>query len=330
MACVMTRNERRVPAFLALMAVAATMPVHAANMGALGELVLYGAAAVAVVWCLLSAFVFYCLRRLVAWKQWSLSLGFLVLPAGWLAMDIAIEHLLGQPGGVESVMASTQSVTLAGVVFPAGSQLDYEQEGMGRRHLRGALAQEPLSLGDLRILGLRLTHSPDERRLEIRLSEAQAVDGWLCATERDVLVTRAGNRLALDLCALQPLSVGSLDWPSGTLVRRDHRGDWELAWFNNPRSATEDCEQVMEAFGFRFNNLQATYDPQRQLQQWRGTTCNAEARVGRYTFAAWATVALQPDGSLQIVGKGRDQRGVAVDCLELVAGRREARRCGGA
>ena len=311
------------------MAAAAAAPVHAENMAALGEVLLYGVAVVGIIWCVLAAVVFYCLRRLAAWKRWGLTLFFLFFPVGWLGLEIAGEWLLGRVGGTESVIASREPVMLAGVTFPAGSRIDYDQQGMGHRRLRGAQAPEPLFLGDLRIMGLRLTDPPDESRLEITLSVAQSVEGWPCAAERDVMARRTGDRLSLDLCALQPFSLGNLDWPEGALVRHDLQGDWDVAWFNSPRTATADCDQVIEAFGFRFNRLRATYDRRRQLQLWDGTTCNAEIRVGRFTVAPWATVALQPDGAIRISGKARDGRGKEVDCLELRAGSREVRSCSG-
>ncbi|WP_028452626.1 hypothetical protein [Chitinilyticum aquatile] len=249
--------------------------------GGWGEGILYliGAALSAgiVIWSFICWLVYRSLHTQGRGKRIGITLLFFLLPPILLAGSIGWDWLKGYPGRTETKADAPTSATLAGVVFPAGSKLEYEQDGQFGRVLVGATARKPLAFGTLQVTGIRLTDPPDERHLRLSLPAPQTIDGWNCSEQQHVDVSNNNGVITLDYCTLAGQTIADSIWPPGTLVESSADG-WSVyaSTLIDPSSA-ETCAHPSIVAGVPYVQVQATYDLKREkLSIDYGTPCTGK------------------------------------------------------
>jgi len=160
-----------------------------------------------ILWSFLTWAIYSALHHVAPWWRGGMTLLFFLAPAVPLT---AVLMLFFEAQATDSPdPVSKQAVTLAGIVFPAGSELEYEQYGKGDNKLIGVQASAPLSLGPLSVTGIKLVDPPGEERLRVQLASPQTIDGWHCNPDATVEVTRI-NMAARVVCQSQPGRMVSL------------------------------------------------------------------------------------------------------------------------
>lgn len=224
-----------------------------------------------VLWSFLTWVIYSALHNTAPWWRRGMTLLFFLMPAISLA-DISIS--LPQAGDSHDPV-SKQAVTLAGIVFPAGSKLEYDDEyGGGDHTLIGAQASAPLSLGSLSVTEIRLQNPPHEQHLRVMLSSPQTIDGWHCHPDDSTEITRTNGRIALDYCMLAGQTIGNTTWPPGSYVRRSTAGWSVFASTIISSSDIETCTRPIVVAGVPYVQVSVNYDEARQkLAIDNGTPC---------------------------------------------------------
>ncbi|KMN36189.1 hypothetical protein VI26_07860 [Chromobacterium sp. LK1] len=308
------------PRALSLLSILLLLPQTClADMAGLGlfliNLLLIGAA----VWLLLSGLLFYALRRRKPRARFGLSLLFLLAPLLWLGLQLAAGFFIERLNPVGGETADSP-VTLAGVSFPAGSHIVYEQDNGSRQPVK-AESSAPLALGPLSIVSLK--QEPGSRMLEAGLSGGQEIEGWPCASAEVMPTTLEptpqGPRL--QGCWLgRPRELGAVRWPPGSVLSRDGQGNWSLFW---------QADQAGEAFGLPVDNMTASYSPRLSLLGWEGSVYGIEFTLGDYRFSGLQSsvkAKWQSDGSLRLSGDIH-RRGQPVSCVIWRPEHSQARAC---
>ncbi|MFM0596482.1 hypothetical protein [Paraburkholderia dilworthii] len=275
-------------------------------------------------WILICVTVFFLMHKTVLWKRWVYSIALFVAPAVALAIDIGSEYLAGEAGD-QTELTATRPVTVAGVTFPTGSRIVYEQTDSSRWHKRIAQAEsdQVLRLGTLKIIGLRQDNSDDER-FDIELAEDQSIDGWTCASAvgfwTTVSLPQHQSEPHLQSCWLaQSRIVNSITWPAYSNVSIGPDNEWSVMW---ERTSVRDAPPA-KVFGFDVDDMNAEYDPKMQLKNWSGTVYHSAVQVGDYLFGPTETTHLtwQSANAIKIQGAGKNVRtGAPVSCVTAPTG----------
>ena len=133
-------------------------------------------------WILVCVVAFFLMRKTSLWKRLIYSLALFVAPVVLLALDVGSDYLAGHAGDQSQRMA-TRPVTFAGVTFPPGSRIVYEQTDSSRWHKRIVQAESDTAvmLGPLKIVGLKQEEYVGYDSVDIALAGDQLIDGWPCA-----------------------------------------------------------------------------------------------------------------------------------------------------
>jgi hypothetical protein len=195
-------------------------------------------------------------------KRNGITLLIFLLPLILLMGNIGIEWLRGNIGRTETVLSISKNVTLAGVTFPPGSQLEYVQDGNFGRDLIAASSRSPLAFGSLRITGIRLEYPPDESSLRLKLASSQIVDGWQCSQTESVIINHKNGIIELDYCRLTGQTVDGDRWPPGSLVQRTSEG-WTI-YASIFDMNGENCDGAARVNGSSYTQVIVDYDHNRQ------------------------------------------------------------------
>ncbi|MBH9576973.1 hypothetical protein [Inhella proteolytica] len=249
-----------------------------ADMGNIGDGFIYTLVAIGLLgllaWTLVPWLVYRSLRGrgtalrvLVAVLVWTMP-AWALLGAGAFA---AFEQ---RPRAPEVVERSTAPQTLLDLEFPAGSRLEYAHDGSYGRRLVGAWAQTERDFSGLKILGLRLASTASESRLQVQLSRAQLIDGWLCGTEEQVGLQFIQSSYGLSHCILAGQAVGEVHWPAGTRVRFDGQAWALVASTVTGLDAAQRCERPIVIGTGRYIQVMAQVDLEgRQVTATAGVHC---------------------------------------------------------
>lgn len=238
----------------------------------------------------------------------------------------AADTLYGTPGAKDNEQA-TKPVVLAGVTFPAGSNVEYDHLGGGfwRRKLVDADTVQPVKFGPWSITHLNLIEG-NENIAYVHLTRPETIEGWPCDDMPAFDLRSTPPRL--DRCELAaPKQMGELSWGAGTFLQRTETGGWSLAWFGGSRSGGQN--KPMLAFGFPVISMTGTYTATYELQAWQGDTTGRDVTIGDYTFLAhdFHHMAWQPPDEIRI-GYGRnDKTGKEVRCVFVRMQDRRMRPC---
>ncbi|MCX4163551.1 MULTISPECIES: hypothetical protein [Paraburkholderia] len=270
-----------------------------------------------VVWLVMAFGLFRLLRKSSARKRLSLVGLFLALPVIALYSWGPIDQFLGTPGTrVEGVAESP--VVVAGVTFPAGTQIQYEQTGGGYWHKTpiGAQGDKAVMLGPVEIKRL-WREDVDRNMLSLSLTRDQTIDGWSCSADPDTAVEMklTDTQPRFQSCQLAaPRTIDGIDWPIFTEVTRADNGDWALLW----NTVVHKNSQPVTAFGFPLQGMQATYSASLALKQWSADSYSSDTKVGDYVFSKDGSTDLTwvTGGDIRIEGNGKNVKtGEAINCL---------------
>lgn len=160
--------------------------------------------------------------------------------------------------------SGNKGASLAGVTFPPGSQLTYENTGLFSKRLIAARSPHPLALGPLAIIAITETIStegyPDKPdRIRVLLARPQEIDGWTCNSRDETLLdlTPAGPRLSH--CTLIADN-GGIRWPAGSMAMGDSVADSRVV-----RVYTTGSSGPAIMDGVAYCRLEVRYDTQRRL-----------------------------------------------------------------
>jgi hypothetical protein len=276
----------------------------------------------AVLWLAFSGFVCYLLRRQRARVRFGVTGLVLLLPLLSLLLDFGSEWLhekLRAPLHETSLRESS----LLGVPLPAGSVLEYQEDGPWGRTLVKATPPEPVMVGDLRVRSLR--RSADDT-LDVALVADQPIDGWHCLASQPVTLHRANGIWHLSACSIAATRIGDIAWQSATQMERsdDHV---DLTWFDEPYLCGGTCSPMFWN-GLQLSLAQGKYDVQMHLLDWGGTTAKGESRIAPYRFGAWADLQRLASGEVEIRGNGHDSRDDStIACVVVGADGSKPRRC---
>jgi hypothetical protein len=200
-----------------------------ADVGDLGRVAVVAIGIFLALWGGLSVGVFLLSRRRWAgWRALALASLFFVSPALLIVLILFKGYALGEYPA-EVTEATSQPLAVAGITFPIGSRVRYEQTGgvfgwHARRKLLDIHSPHPLSLGGIRIDGLQLHQFSAD--VSIYLSGDQTIEGWSCAATFDPVMSRAPSGFALQSCQLAVPHIWRGEViPAGTFVSRDG-ADW--------------------------------------------------------------------------------------------------------
>ncbi|MBN3735105.1 hypothetical protein [Burkholderia sp. Tr-20390] len=270
-----------------------------------------------VVWALLTGAFSWLLRKQPPGKRGGLTLLFFSLPVlvlfGWGALD----QFLGTPGNHVDGTAD-RPIVVAGVSFPAGSEVQYVQTGGGfwNRQPIGAQSDTGVRMGALEIKGL-LRQDFDVDVWSVTLTRPQTIDGWSCAPDSVVMRWQPDvTQRQLYQCELAaPRTIGPIDWPAVTHVNRSNDGNWMLSWLG-----VDHGTPTAKAIGIRFGAMRATYGPALDLKTWSANFADSDTVIGEYLFSSDSTTDATwiAGNDFRIEGKGRNAKtGEAVNCVLL-------------
>jgi hypothetical protein len=225
----------------------------------------------------------------------------------------------GEKGDVIEEIARTP-VIVRGAIFPAGSEIDYEQTGFGRwsRKAISARSNVPVKFGALEILDLQ-NDTHQENGVSVTLARDQKIAPyWSCARGQSTThLDSASPEPQLAGCTLAAsATLGDLRWPAGSTVSKQ-ANDWILKW-QNPMPGTIGA---VEAFGFPIENMQARYSPARDLKAWHGFVLEPPGdlrRLGAYSLSSDGERKLtwSPASALRVYAKATDLKtGSKYECL---------------
>lgn len=288
----------------------------AADYGGLARFALLLAAVVGLFWLGFCALIFYFLRHVGFWKRSAISVGIFLSPAVVYHLQLAYEKAQGTKGAFEQEEVSVKPVVVAGVTFPAGSSVEYMQNGNFGKDALGAFTNKPVDFGALHVTGLRYDREPGDKNLRVTLSHPQKIEGWLCAPQW-VVMSMENGKGRLESCRLEEgVKMDGVIWPAGVFLRRSEKG-WGVHWSCRIPENEEGCASAVQAFGKSFIYVMAEYDQNWQLKEWDGALCREE-KIASYQFPAVSTLRMLPDRSKQIFGEGKDLKsGQSVACLTL-------------
>jgi hypothetical protein len=322
----------RKPIFLLLLlAVPGTCFAEAGQVS--GELITAFFVVIALGWTLFCILVFFLFRKLIKWsRSRSFFLSFIVFLAPVIYISvIGVSAYLKVEAENPDPETATSPVTLAGVVFPAGSRMQYKQNNVRSRdkELVQVESNTPVMMGPFSITGLKV--DADSGTTGIILYQDHVIDGWPCAAVAGMwteirLIPQLDHPL-LDSCWLsEDKMIGGVTWPAGTSVSAAG-GLWMLLWRRNQG-------QPANAFGFPLDYMSATYNTKLELDLsgWEGQSYDATIRTGDYVFprdtGAHIAFELQPGRDIRVEGPGKNVKtGKAVPCVFVAVQNRQSRPC---
>lgn len=227
-----------------------------------------------IFWSFLTWLIYRSLHDRTRGQRVGITLLLFLLPPVLLASNMGMDWLKGSPGGRKFEAESKQAVTLVGVVFPPGSELEYEEDGHFGRTLIGATASTPLALGTLQVTGIWLSNPPDESHLRLNLPSPQSIDGWFCSGNDNVKVIRKDGTITLEYCMLVGQTIANSTWPPGTRVYQTTAGWTVFASSIIDPSGAETCTSPIMVAGVPYVQVTVNYDKTRQkLTTDDGTRC---------------------------------------------------------
>ncbi|MDN0085112.1 hypothetical protein QU487_20600 [Crenobacter sp. SG2305] len=180
--------------------------------------------------------------------------------------------------------STSHAITLEGVVFPAGSKVEFQKESLWTEHPVSAVAPHPINAGSLRIRSL------DKQRdstLSVGLATAQSIEGWTCSAAQPAYfsVGRGANggpsTWRLSSCRLiDGVRQAGSSWPAGTIVSRTIENSiekWLVSWPGNSASPETWCNETLTVDGYKLSSFFGSYDKQHRLETWDGTACRRRA-----------------------------------------------------
>ena len=199
-----------------------------ADVGSLGGVVATAGMIVATLWAFATLFVFFLLGR-----KWSLRkrLGWTALfclsPVLLVGLALLAEIATGE-GISDKKEVTREPMTVYGVLFPPGSQIEYDQTGgffgwHANRTLQNIRSPRPVALGNIRIDGFIFIAGNSGNTVRVLVSAGQTIDGWSCG---DTSVNIEQGKPVLVSCFLTAPRMwrGQLV-PAGTFITAD--GDKE-------------------------------------------------------------------------------------------------------
>ncbi|WP_147408495.1 hypothetical protein [Paraburkholderia fungorum] len=296
--------------------------------GGIPKPLLYLAAFIAL-WLLITGVFFWRLRRLPSRKRAGLTVLFFLAPVLCFFVLGGGQAILGKAGRTFTVVAE-HPVVIAGVTFPAGSKVSYEQLGGGYWHKRPIFVQsdKPVMAGAVEITELMYSRQ-HANMLIVVLSRDQTIEGWQCRGG-------ASSVAEMSLTETQPVFLGcvfatartinGMNWPVFTETMKGDNGDWKLSW----HLARDGSRPLANAFGFRATEMTATYSAAFALKQWSAYAYYPEAPVGDYAFSSEGQTDMvwMAGGDIRVAGHASNVKtGESVDCLLIQSQGRKALPC---
>ncbi|MBM3115785.1 hypothetical protein [Jeongeupia naejangsanensis] len=282
-----------------------------ADMAGLGVFVIHVLMVVLAIWIIVGVSIYFVLHKLPFRKRLGFSGLFLVGPLILFGGNMALEAAVGYPGKPSIELSTPRPVQFFGAVFPAGSRLDYEQDGrfFWMKKLVKAEGSSPVMLGNLQIKTLSVKAGLPE----ITLSNSQRVGGWFCSGDgwADTTVEIKASEVILVSCRTAiKYQLGGVEWPANTEVTRDDKGGWSLFW---------QGQGSVDNLGVRVDSMNANYDRGLKLTKWSGSVFGENIEVGGYVFDGKnspVSFELLIDGRIKIQGAGRGSKtSEAISCL---------------
>lgn len=170
-----------------------------ADVGSLGGIAMVAFTLSAGLWVVLTLlFGLFVCRRFSIRKRLGATILFFFLPVLTLAAALLKEYAFGE--STRTVSGITEKpVVVSGVIFPPGSQAEYDQKGgffgLGAdRTLQAIHSPHPVLLGTVPIDGLIFIPETCCDQVRAEVSEHTIVDGWPCG-ETTFDITPAGPAL---------------------------------------------------------------------------------------------------------------------------------------
>jgi hypothetical protein len=291
--------------------------------GAAG-LALFLAAVTAGAWILICVVAFFLMRKTSVWKRLVYCLALFITPLVLVALDMGSDYLAGHVGD-QSQQTAARPVVFAGVTFPPGSRIVDEQTDSNRWHKRIVQVESDtaVSLGPLKIVGLRQEESTDNDSADIALAGDQLIDGWPCSAAvgywTAVSLHQRPSEPHLRTCWLSKArEIKPVIWPAYSNVSIGPGDEWNAMW---ERTSVRDAPPA-KAFGFEVDSMTAAYDSKLQLRSWSGTVDRSVVQIGDYVFASTTATHLtwHTGNTIEIDGDARNGRtGKQVSCVSVPA-----------
>jgi hypothetical protein len=292
-----------------------------AEAGELGGVAVLAAWVLGAIWLVLAGLLYLGLRwlKLSSAKRAAIALFAFAAPFLLLGGATGVGFLIGGLG-MQTTGNSSVPVTIAGVTFPAGSRVLYEQTAArgfwNRRPVSVLYSAVPATIGLVKITGLKTSDDGSPFEVSVQLNEDQNINGWLCRQGinewMDLSLTPAGPLLRS--CWLAGArKIGAVSWPEGANVFRNNYGDWVLGWTGEGAAAGV----TTTAFGFRVERMDALYGSDIGLKEWTGTSYE-QTEVGdrRYIFDSPVSFTWERGDRILVTGSGRDTKtGDAIQCV---------------
>ena len=223
-------------------------------------------------------------------------------------------------------------VSVAGVEFPAGSEVTYHRTTLITRTPSAVSTPTPVAFGALRIAGLELAQDSWRGPIaSIRLADDQRIDGWACDTGTDIALWLKNRHWVLYRCRLnEPTTVDGIAWTAQTTtIQRTLVNSQEgIVDQGLALSSRFECTSPLAATALPISWLEVDYDDNLRTTAWNATLCNysgsARTRIGRYesSSADDPVMTLLPDRRIRIVGSFQDTEQASpawIGCLLLNA-----------
>ncbi|MFL9882491.1 hypothetical protein PQR66_05605 [Paraburkholderia agricolaris] len=322
------KSARRIICSLIFFLLLGACPVDTVSLGGIPELLLYLAVFMAP-WLAITGVFFWRHRRLPSRRRAGLTVLFFLAPVVCFFVLGGGQVILGKAGRTFTAFAK-RPVVIAGVTFPAGSVVSYEQLGGGYWHNRPIFAQsdKPVMAGSVEITKLMYWRE-HANTLIVVLSRDQTIEGWQChggadsVAEMSLTATQPSFRGCMFAA---PGTIDGMNWPVFTEVMKRDNGDWKLSW----QTARDGSRPLANVFGFKAREMKATYSATLALKQWSASAYYPETRVGDYAFSSEGQTDLvwTAGGDIRVEGHASNVKtGEVVTCLLIRSQGRKARPC---
>lgn len=317
--------------FLLLLAVPNVCLAEAGQVS--GGLIIAWLVTVTTGWTLFCVLAFFLFRKLLKRsfsRSFFLSFALFMVPVVYLCA-VGVYAYFEVKSETPIPGTATHPITLEGAVFPAGSRVQYQQNGIrfwDRKPVQ-VESDTPVMLGSLSITGLKVDESSGVTG--IILSQNHTIDSWPCVAIAgmwtEVRLTPQQDHPLLDSCWLsEARMIGGVNWPAGTSVSAT-TGYWLLLW----RRAGTSQDLPASAFGFPLDYMSATYNTKIELDAWEGYSSNSMLRTGDYVFpstGANTTFNWQPGDNIRVEGSGKNVKtGKAATCVLVHAQSHQSEPC---
>lgn len=270
-------------------------------------------------WCVITWLVYKSTKALPQKKRVWIVLLVLFFPIiGGMIISIGDSLSKSINGYMSSPLSeiATEPITLAGAVFPAGSEVKYQRTSLLSKVPVEVTPSEPVSFAALQISHLRLIGYPEpEQKVIASLSRTEKIEGWQCTANSDVMLHRDAEGWILDQCVLDTaITIGNINWPAGTEISRLPKGSPEITseeggWkFSLGHFTGNNCNCPIRGADLPFANFTASYDLNFQLSSvGSGEICTGGNKglrqIGQFSVDnSYTTALLLPDRSIEIKG----------------------------